>query len=76
MLNSAPMEALKAKVVNGHYVIEDAATEPEGTELYLRVLPKNDDPELIRELEQSVAEAKAGKLIDGDAVMAELRARS
>lgn len=37
------MQRLKAKVVNGHYVIQDAADLPEGTELYLVRADDDDD---------------------------------
>jgi hypothetical protein len=39
----ADMQALKARVENGRYVIDEKATLPEGTELYL--LPVNEEDE-------------------------------
>ena len=43
-----PMHPLKAKVINGRYVIEERANLPEGTELYL-VPADGDDPQLSAE---------------------------
>jgi hypothetical protein len=79
------MNALKAHVKNGRLVLDEPTDLPEGREVELvpvdDVLASGgdylDDEEraaLHRELELSLAEAKAGQLIDADVVMAELRA--
>ena len=43
MLNYNPMEALKVRIENGRYVIDEPATLPDGTELY--VVPVNEEDE-------------------------------
>ena len=43
MLNSRTMEALKARIENGRYVIDEPANLPDGTELY--VLPISEEDE-------------------------------
>lgn len=80
-----PMQAVKAIVRNGRLVVNEPTDLPEGEVVELvpldEVLASGgdylDDAEraaLHRELEASVAEADAGKLIDADQVLAELRA--
>lgn len=79
------MQALKARVHNGRLVLDEPTDLPEGEVVELvpldEVLARGgdylDDEEraaLHRELEASIAEAKAGPLIDADDVLAELRA--
>jgi hypothetical protein len=79
------MHALKAQVKNGRLVLDEPTDLPEGEVVELvpvdEVLASGgdylDDEEraaLHRELALSLAEAKAGKLIDADEVLAELRA--
>ena len=79
------MHALKAQVKNGRLVLDEPTDLPEGEVVELvpvdEVLANGgdylDDEEraaLHRELELSLAEAKAGNLIDADEVLAELRA--
>jgi hypothetical protein len=79
------MHALKAHVKNGRLVLDEPTNLPEGEVVELvpvdEVLASGgdylDDEEraaLHRELELSLAEAKAGKLIDAEEVLAELRA--
>jgi hypothetical protein len=79
------MQPLKAHVKNGRLVLDEPTDLPEGEEIELVPLDDVlaagrddlDDEEraaLHAELEASVAEAKAGKLVDADVVLAELRA--
>jgi hypothetical protein len=79
------MQPLKAHVHNGRLVLDEPTDLPEGEVIELvpldEVLANGgdylDDEEraaLHSELEASLAEAKAGQLIDGDEVLAELRA--
>ena len=80
------MQPLKAHVKDGQLVFDDPATDlPEGEVVELvpldEVLARGgdylDDEEraaLHRELDASIAEAKEGKLIDAEEVLAELRA--
>ncbi|RLB62042.1 MAG: hypothetical protein DRI90_09965 [Deltaproteobacteria bacterium] len=78
------MQPLKAHVQNGRLVLDEPTELPEGEVVELvpvdEVLANGgdylDDEEraaLHAELEASLAEAKAGKLIDADEVLAELR---
>ncbi len=78
------MDALKAHVKNGRLVLDEPTNLPEGEVVELipvdEVLANGgdylDDEErqaLHRELELSLAEAKAGELIDAEEVLAELR---
>ena len=77
------MQPLKAKVVNGRYVIEEPAQEPEGTELYLVPADHEDDGfteeerEVIRrEIALSIAERKAGiPTLDAFEALTELGSR-
>ena len=82
---SITMQPLKAHVKNGRLVLDEPTDLPEGEEIELVPLDDVlaagrddlDDEEraaLHAELEASVAEAKAGKLVDADVVLAELRA--
>ena len=84
-LDFEAMQTLKARVHNGRLVLDEPTDLPEGEVIELvpldEVLASGgdylDDEEraaLHRELEASLAEAKAGKLIDADEVLAELRA--
>ena len=74
------MQALKAQVKNGRLVLDEPTDLPEGAEVTLSITDDEDDltdeerAELRAELQASVAEMKAGKGIDADAVLAELRA--
>jgi len=79
------MQPLKAVVKNGRLVVDEPTALPEGTEIELvpvdDVLADGGDDlddeeraELHAELDASIAEAKAGKLIDAEVVLAELRA--
>jgi hypothetical protein len=74
------MQALKAHVKNGRLVLDEPTDLPEGAEVTLSIMDDEDDltdeerAELRAELQASVAEMKAGKGIDADVVLAELRA--
>ncbi len=78
------MQPLKAHVHNGRLVLDEPTDLPDG-EVVERVpvdevlanggdyLDDEERAALHAELEASLAEAKAGKLIDADEVLAELR---
>jgi hypothetical protein len=77
---------MKARVRNGGLVLDEPTDLPEGEIVELvpvsEVLAHDhddlDDEErgaLQRELAESIAEAKAGKLIDANEVLAELQSR-
>jgi hypothetical protein len=74
-------QPLKARVHNGRLVLDEPTELPEGTELVLAAVDEGDDmdeAELARlheSLRRSIAQAKAGQLIDGDAVIDGLLAR-
>jgi hypothetical protein len=54
------MQALKARVENGRYVIDERATLPDGTELYLLPVSEEDEDRLdIQAANLAMAEAKA-----------------
>ncbi len=60
MLNYETMEALKARIENGRYVIDEPATLPDGTELYLLPVSEEDEDRLdIEEGTKVLAEMKA-----------------
>jgi hypothetical protein len=78
------MPLLKACVRNGRLLIDEPTDLPEGEEIELVPvdevlangsddLDDNERAALHRELEASVAEAKAGHLVAADEVIAELR---
>jgi hypothetical protein len=75
------MLGFKAVVRNGRLVMDEPTELPEGTELALTVLDEGDDLDdadrarLHESLRRSMAQAKAGKLIDGDEVIGRLLAR-
>ena len=75
------MQALKAVVRNGRLVMDEPTELPEGTELALTVADEGDDMDeaerarLHESLRRSIAQAKAGQLIDGDEVIGKLLAR-
>ena len=74
--------ALKARVENGRFVIDERTNLPDGCEVELVVVNGDDDLDddereaLHRALDESIAEAEAGQLLDADTVIQELRARS
>lgn len=61
------MDALKARVVNGRFVIETPAPFPEGTELDLQIVDDGDEMDeeeqaaLDAALSEAANEAKAGR---------------
>ena len=74
------MQPLRARVHNGRLVLDEPTDLPEGAEVSLAVV---DDDEMTDEerarlhaaLERSMAQAKAGKLIEADEVIGKLLAR-
>jgi hypothetical protein len=79
------MLPLKAHVKNGRLVLDEPTDLPEGDVIELvpldEVLAGGGDPldaeeraALHAEIAASIAEAKAGKLVDAEVVLAELRA--
>ncbi len=70
---------LKAHVKNGRLVLDEPTELPEGTEVTLTSADEDRDDEdrarLHAALERSMAQAKAGKLVDADDVIARLLAR-
>ena len=75
------MQGLKAIVKNGRLVMDEPTELPEGTEVVLAALDEADgmdDAERARlheSLRRSIAQAKAGQLIDADEVIGKLLAR-
>lgn len=75
------MQPLKAHVHNGRLVLDEPTDLPDGTELVLAVVDEGDDMDdaerarLHESLRRSIAQAKAGQLIDGDEVIGRLLAR-
>lgn len=75
------MLAFKARVRHGRLVLDEPTDLPEGTEIDL--VPADDGDELNDEeraalhasLDAAAEEIRAGRLIDGEQVLAELRAR-
>jgi hypothetical protein len=54
------MNAVKAKVINGRFVIDEPTDLPEGTELYLLPVSEEDEDRLdIEAANQALAEAEA-----------------
>jgi hypothetical protein len=54
------MHALKARVENGRYVIDEKATLPEGTELYLLPVDEEDEDRLdVEEANKVLAAMRA-----------------
>jgi hypothetical protein len=72
------MQALKAVVKHGRLVMDEPTQLPEGTELVLAVVDELDEADrakLHESLRRSMAQAKAGQLIDGNEVIGRLLAR-
>jgi hypothetical protein len=75
------MQPLKAQVRNGRLVLDAATDLPEGTEVHLAIVDDTDDLDdderarLHEALKRSIAQAKAGQLVDADDVVARLLAR-
>jgi hypothetical protein len=72
---------LKARVKNGRLVLDVPTDLPEGEEVELDVHDPGDDLDdeeraaLHRSLERGVEDIKAGRVVDAEVVLAELRAR-
>lgn len=70
---------LRARVQGGKLVVDQPTSLPEGTEVQLLPLDPgdwlgdDDRAALHRALVASAADAKAGRLVDADEVLAELR---
>ena len=75
------MQSLKAIVKNGRLVMDEATELPEGTEVVLAAVDGTDDMDdaerarLHESLRRTIAQAKAGQVIDGDKVIGKLLAR-
>lgn len=73
------MHALKVRVENGRYVIDEKPDLPDGTELYLVPVGEGDEfdekerLELHESIRDGLADMKAGRTFDADEVIAELR---
>lgn len=74
--------ALRAHIVNGRIVVDEPVDLPDGAEVRVYLydaaadgMSKEERAVLESALEQSIAEADAGQLIDADEVLAELRSR-
>jgi hypothetical protein len=65
-------EALKAIVKNGRLVLDAPTDLPEGLEVELAIVHKEDDIELLVELDASAEDEKAGRLVDMKDVVARL----
>ncbi len=73
------MHALKARVVNGRYVIDEPAHLPEGAEVELQLIDGDDldDEERARlhaAIEEGLEDADAGRVISMEQSLAEIRA--
>ena len=75
------MQPLKAHVKDGRLVLDEPTDLPEGTEVQLTIVDDTDeldDDERVRlheALKRSMAQAKAGQLVDADEVIGKLLAR-
>ncbi|MBK7402892.1 MAG: hypothetical protein IPJ34_43380 [Myxococcales bacterium] len=73
------METVRARVRNGRLVLDEPTDLPEGTEIELAHVTDDDSPwdlsaERMTELQQRIASADRGEVVDGDVVLARLRA--
>ena|SRR6187455_17916 len=72
------MHALKARVVNGRYVIDEPAHLPEGAEVELVVLGSGMSAEertaLVQAIEEAEQDIEAGRVVDEAEVWARLKA--
>jgi hypothetical protein len=71
------MRALKAHVRGGRLVLDEPTDLPEGAEVELTIVEEDDfEPEelarLDAALELSMAQARAGQVVDGDTVIRKL----
>jgi hypothetical protein len=70
------MKAIKAHVRGGRVVLDEPTELPDGTEVELTVVEDDDfEPGERARLELSAAQASAGQLVDGDAVIQRLLSR-
>jgi hypothetical protein len=80
-LDLEPMQPLRAHVHNGRLVMDEPTELPEGLELTLTVADETDDfddderARLRESPRRGIAQARAGELIDADAVISKLLAR-
>ncbi len=78
------MLPLKARVENGHFVVEDPTDLPEGTEVQLLLVQEDtlDDmtpderAELMQVLEAGFDDIDAGRVVEGDEIVHRLLARN
>lgn len=73
------MEALKARVENGRYVIDEPAELPEGAEIRLQIVDGDDlDPAeralLHAAIDEGMDDSDADRVISAEESLAELRA--
>jgi hypothetical protein len=72
------MHALRARVVNGRYVIDEPADLPEGAEVDLVVvrnrLTVEERAELVQAIEEAEQDIDAGRVVDEAEVWARLKA--
>ena len=73
------MQALKARVVNGRYVIDEPALLPEGAEVELVVvagdeLTEKDRTALYASLDRALDDEDAGRFVDSNEFLAEVDA--
>jgi hypothetical protein len=71
------MQPLRARVRNGRLLLDEPTDLPEGAEVELVPSDDMDDEEraeLHRSLDEGIAQAEAGDLVDGPAFLASLRA--
>jgi len=75
------MQPLKAHVHNGRLVLDEPTDLPDGTEVRLIVADEEDELDdeerarLHESLRRSMAQARAGQLIDADEVIGKLLSR-
>jgi len=74
------MRALKAHVRGGRLVLDEPTDLPEGSEVELTVVEDDDfaaeeRARLDAALERSIAQARAGNVVDGEEVVRKLLAR-
>ena len=75
----AGMHALRARVRNGRLVLDEPTSLPEGAEVVLLPVDGEDDLDeeeraaLHEALRASIAEARAGNVVDAEELIAQLR---
>ena len=75
------METLRARVRNGRLVLDEPTSLPEGTEIELAVADPGDDLDddqrarLHESIERGIDDARAGRTIPAEDVIAELKKR-